>query len=476
MKTAICVIIKDEHQYLKEWLDYHLNLGIDEIFLYEDYGSKSHFDIVQPYGNKVHLDSIDVIFHTGNFIFINKYNRNGSLNQEKLFDWFPEVYRDKFDWVLFNDIDEFLILKQPLHDLLNEYNDKSAIYLQWKYYGASGHINKPEGNVMDNFTQYSASSLDYQWSHKSFVNLKRYVKWENPIHKVEGGVRPLTPFGDHKAYLNHYFTKSWEEWKTKILYRGDVCPGNRKITQFFHLNKDLEYMKNDVLLEIAIENATKIGFNKKILNDKDIKYFHFCWFGPDEFSDLNIKCIESWKKYLSDNYVVCLWNESSFGFNDINFTKNAYKCKKWSFVTDYVRLWCVYTFGGIYVDTDVELIKPIDNLPTNFLGIEKDYDILAMGLGFGAEKGNEVIGGILDYYKDLSFSVDNMYNLIINKVVMDYFYKRGYQLNLTDVHEFLGFTIYPDTYFCPKSNVKKTIFIKDETISIHHYIGSWTIE
>ena len=474
MKTAICVIIKDENDYLDEWLDYHLNLGIDEIFLYEDYGSKSHEDIVKPYGDRVHLNSIDVIFNSP---YPNKNVIDTGENiQVQLFYYFTKFYKNVFDWVLFNDIDEFLILKQPLHDLLKEYDDKPGLLLHWRWYGASGHIKKPEGKVMDNYKKCYKFHSDFPYNMKSFLNCKKFKNWEQPTHKVEGAVFPLTEWGGHKAWINHYFTKSWEEWKTKILCRGDVVPNNRKIHEFFYLNKDLEYMKNDLLLEIAIENATKLGFNKNIQNNINKKYFHFCWFGHSEFSDLNIKCIESWKNYLSDDYIVCFWNELSFDFNNIKFTRDAYSCKKWAYVSDYVRLWSVYTFGGVYADTDVELLKPIDNLPTNFLAIEKDFDILAVGLGFGAERKNEVIGGILDYYKDLSFSLDSMYSVIINNLVMDYFYKHGYKLNLTDVHNFLGFTIYPDTYFCPKSCVNKTLDIKDETIAIHHYIGSWAID
>ena len=245
MKTAICVIIKDEEEYLDEWLSWHLNLGIDEIFLYEDYGSMSHSHITKPYGDRVHLKSIDIIFQS-DF----NYNPKGSMIQEKLFDWFPIVYKNDFDWILFNDLDEFLILKQPLHELLEEYKDETAILLNWKWYGASGHINKPEGKVMDNYTKYVTINTDWKYNFKSFLNCKKFEKWEQPTHKVEGAVFPLTNWGGYKAWINHYFTKSWEEWKTKILERGDVCHGNRKINEFFHLNRDLLPMKEILLKEI----------------------------------------------------------------------------------------------------------------------------------------------------------------------------------------------------------------------------------
>ena len=248
MKTAICVIIKDEVDYLDEWLDYHLNLGIDEIFLYEDYGSRSHLDIVQPYGDKVHLNSIDIIF---NSLDPDKNVINtGERTQIQLFNYFPQMYKNDFDWILFNDLDEFLILKQPLHDLLKEYDDKPGILLKWRWYGANGHIKKPEGKVMDIYTKSVTSTFDYHWAYKSFMNCKNWTYWEKHLHKIYGAVFPLNEFGIHKAYLNHYFTKSWEEWKFKLLSRGDNFPGHRKINEFFHLNQDLLPIKEILLKEI----------------------------------------------------------------------------------------------------------------------------------------------------------------------------------------------------------------------------------
>ena len=243
MKTAICVMIKDENDYLDEWLDYHLNLGIDEIYLYEDYDSKSHLDIVKPYGNKVHLNSINVIFEKNKKLM-------GINNQEKLFYWFPIEYKN-IDWVLFIDVDEFLILKQPLQDLLEEYKNETAILLRWVWYGASGHINKPVGKVMDNFTKNVTTLYDYHWSFKSFLNCKNFKKWEKPIHKVEGGVYPLYDWGGHKAFIKHYFTKSWEEWKTKVLSRGDCSIGHRKVYDFFKLNPDMLHLKEQLMSEVT---------------------------------------------------------------------------------------------------------------------------------------------------------------------------------------------------------------------------------
>lgn len=467
MRTCICVIIKDEHQYLEEWINHHLNLGIDEIFLYEDYYSKSHADIIKPFGDKVHLQSIDyVLKHKDCKIISDK----GPYRQNALFTWFPLNYGKEFDWILFNDIDEFLILKQPLHELLAEYNDKPAIYFWWKNYGASGNIKKPQGKVMDNYTKLASS---FNVCFKTFLNCKYYTYWEIQIHKVKGGVFPIDENGCHKGWINHYFTKSWDEWKGKILIRGDVNKGHRKIYQFFKLNHDMLHLKNDLLLEIAIDNATKLGFNQHVNSNKPTKYFHFCWFGDNEFSELHLNCIESWKKYLSDDYTVCLWNEHSFDYNECNFTRETYYAKNYAFVSDYVRLWCIYNFGGVYFDTDVELLKPIDNLATNFFAIEKDYEPIALGLGFGAEKGNEIIKNMMEEYNDINYQNNTIYDITSPKLSSNYFMKLGYVVDDTKIHEFLGFTIYPSEYFCPKGNINNTMDITENTISIHHYTLSW---
>ena len=250
MKTAICAIIKDEQEYLREWIEHHLSSGIDEIFLYEDYGSMSHRYITEDYPD-VHLSSIDIIFRNG-FIWEREYS-SGSRLQEMLFDWFLVVYKDGFDWVLFIDIDEFLILKTPLEDLLKDYSDYPAILLRWVFYGANGHIRKPDGKVMDNFTRICVTSFDYHWQMKSFVNTKKFESWRKPIHEVKGGIYPLDNDNLHKAFVNHYFTKSWDEWKTKILQRGDTFPNHRKIEEFFCVNPDLLHLKDTLMKEVIYD-------------------------------------------------------------------------------------------------------------------------------------------------------------------------------------------------------------------------------
>lgn len=99
---------------------------------------------------------------------------------------------------------------------------------------------------------------------------------------------------------------------------------------------------------------------------------HYCWFGNKPLSETAIKCISSWKKYFP-NYTIKEWNENNFNINIIPYTKEAYKRGKWAFVSDYARFWILYNYGGIYFDTDVEVIKPFDIIIENgpFLGLEQ---------------------------------------------------------------------------------------------------------
>ena len=152
-KIAICVPIKDETEYLKEWLDWHFDLGITDIYLYEDDNSVSHLDIINQYNN-AHFDKISRVFfeeYPSDF----QFTKRGAWKQSYLYHYFYNKYRDKYDWIMFIDIDEFLILKKPLQEILNEFKNNPAIKFKWRIMTANGHIKKPAGNVMDNYTEIS---------------------------------------------------------------------------------------------------------------------------------------------------------------------------------------------------------------------------------------------------------------------------------------------------------------------------------
>ena len=183
------------------------------------------------------------------------------------------------------------------------------------------------------------------------------------------------------------------------------------------------------------------------------KIIHYCWFGGGIKPESVIKCIQSWRKYCPE-YEIVEWNENNLDINCNKYTKQAYEQKAWGFVPDYLRLFIVYTFGGIYLDTDVQVIKPLDPLLNNkaFAGFEDDEHV-ALGLGFGAEKGCDFLKQHMELYDTLSFVFDDgTLNRTPSPQYTTVFLK---QLGLHEcdgnVQKVCGITVYPPEYFCPKS-------------------------
>lgn len=206
------------------------------------------------------------------------------------------------------------------------------------------------------------------------------------------------------------------------------------------------------------------------------KVIHYCWFGKNPLPPLAVKCIDSWKKYFPD-YEIKEWNEDNFDVNIIPYTEEAYKAKKYAFVSDYARFWILYYYGGLYFDTDVEVIKPMDAIIEKgpFMGCEQEGDNkVNPGLGLGANPGLGLYGELLQLYSILHFIEENgSQNL---KTVVDYttelLGKYGLK-NVNEIQECAGIWIYPQEYFCPISVDDGKLRITSNTVSIHHYAQSW---
>ena len=190
------------------------------------------------------------------------------------------------------------------------------------------------------------------------------------------------------------------------------------------------------------------------------KIIHYCWFGGNEFSEKEIKCIDSWKKYCP-NYKIKRWDESNFNIHINKYVEQAYSCKKWAFVSDYARFWILYQYGGLYFDNDVELIKPIDDIVAKgpFFGLEKtefSYAPIALapGLGIGAEKGNTLIQEILETYDKKAFiKQDGNYDdTTVVTTVTNIFKKYGLKQSNT-IQVIKDFYVYPDDYPADGENV-----------------------
>ena len=179
------------------------------------------------------------------------------------------------------------------------------------------------------------------------------------------------------------------------------------------------------------------------------KKIHYCWFGGNEKSDLMKKCIESWKSVLPE-YEIIEWNEEKF-YSDNRYFQEALRMKKYAFASDYARLKIILDHGGVYLDTDVEVLKDLTPILENggFLALETTNNV-ATGLGFAAEKGNEVIKKILDSYSEIPFitekGIDNMPCPQRNTQVL----KEEYGFKTSQIIQKVGnITIYPSDYFCP---------------------------
>jgi hypothetical protein len=209
------------------------------------------------------------------------------------------------------------------------------------------------------------------------------------------------------------------------------------------------------------------------------KKIHYCWFGYGQKPPLALRCINSWHKYCPD-YEIVEWNENNFDLASAPlYVRQAYENKKWAFVTDYVRLRVVFNYGGIYLDTDVELIKSVDFLLNYnaFFGFE-DSNYVATGLGFGAVKGNQIISRLMDDYSYIPFILpDGSFN-IITCPIQNTATLKLYGLVTDNTFQIINdnVAIFPSQYFCPLSYYTGKMKKTSDTVSIHWYSASWLSE
>ncbi|WP_022932671.1 glycosyltransferase family 32 protein [Treponema bryantii] len=206
------------------------------------------------------------------------------------------------------------------------------------------------------------------------------------------------------------------------------------------------------------------------------KIIHYCWFGGNSLPELAQKCIASWKVFLPD-YEIKEWNENNYDVHKIPYISQAYNAKKYAFVSDYARFDILYQYGGIYFDTDVEVIKSLDKVLSEgaFAGLESPGKI-ATGLGIASPAGLEIYKEILESYEKSEFIYKNgVMNLttVVDRVT-GIFKRHGFTDN-DSIQKFKDVTIYPAEYFCPLDPKTGILKITDKSLTIHHYAATWTI-
>lgn len=205
------------------------------------------------------------------------------------------------------------------------------------------------------------------------------------------------------------------------------------------------------------------------------KKIHYCWFGGKPLNALGQKCLESWKKYFPD-YEIVEWNETNFDVNCCQYVKEAYEAKKWAFVSDYARFKILYEQGGVYFDTDVEVIKSFDDIleKGNFMGCENKVSAVNPGLGLAVAPGLGLIREILDdYEKDSFLNVDGTLDLTTIVTRTTNILKRHGLKDVNEIQTVADVNIYPVDYFCPIDMSSGKLIVTENTHSIHRYAGSW---
>lgn len=200
------------------------------------------------------------------------------------------------------------------------------------------------------------------------------------------------------------------------------------------------------------------------------RILHYCWFGNNPKPDLVLKCMETWKKYLPD-YEIIEWNETNFDINCCQYVKKAYETKKWAYITDYVRLFCLDKMGGNYVDADIQIIKPLDRFLQYRAYTGHETDELMLAAVMGAEPNHPWIKYLLNYYHTTTFNPNCLVpnTRIVTALSRQFIERQNY--GFTYLRD--GVVIFPVTYFAGFDHQQLKPILTEDTYSIHHFCGSW---
>ena len=391
---SICAIIKNEHEYLKEWIDYHLNIGFDSIFLYEDIDSMSHYNIIKNYSN-VHLYKLETLLN-------NQFFKIYKDRQLALYYLFLYQKRKNIDWCAFIDVDEFIFTEnQNIHNILaNLPTHIGGLCIYWENYGANGHINKPTGSVMSNYTKpCKILEKDKNTCFKSIVNLKNSYYFKNK-HLIENcidindniiGNSNIHPIY-HTIWIKHYITKSLEEYKSK-LNRGNITKNFRTMSDFYEMNDDL-YKCNQLNEHITYNFRNKKKFitlctiakneNKYI---KEFVDYHLN-IGIDHIiiydnNDITLPCIQY--IFEDEKYKKCIDIIDVRGLH-ISYDEKTYINKPYSFhgIQEICYTHCYNNFKNFsdwFIFIDVDEFLTLNNISLyDYLNndIFKDIDVIQL--------------------------------------------------------------------------------------------------
>lgn len=259
-RILICAILKDETPYLIEWIEHHLKIGIEHFVLYDNNSAIPAKQTLDAYVKKGIVEVFDC--------------KITNTPQLKVYTNCLYSMHDDTDWIAFIDIDEFIVLKKhnDIHSFLWDYKNFAGVCLNWLIYSANNHVSRPEGLVMQNYTEPTPPNFTANSHVKSIVR-PRYVNIMDSSHfaryaknycavneKYELVSRAHSPFSNDIAQINHYFTKSFEEWLDKIGRGIADSNGIRKVDEFWLYNPGMLPRKAEIEMRYkeAIERINRL--------------------------------------------------------------------------------------------------------------------------------------------------------------------------------------------------------------------------
>lgn len=318
--SCILTVIKDEQEYLDEWIKYHLDLGVDHIFIFEDIDSTSHIEICSRYNRRVTLDSVlSILDKKGRDkafeLKLTKKSNAQDLYFKNGLKYIKEKFKNVYDWCFVIDVDEYITLEKEntkLIDVFGLFDKYDAFVMQWKCYGANGYINKPDYSVNGIVGTYTKKS-DYighsvlEWTTKTCYKLSAFK--ENYFignHQPSDDCKWCrTNFTKNRKspiyntiYIRHYITKSWEEYIQKRK-RGYFMGFARTSDMFFKVNPDMLNIKKELMNKLKDEILVVLPYKQSGSQGNEIKL-----------------CLNGWRKYCQFNYHLIVIGEFNNALKD----------------------------------------------------------------------------------------------------------------------------------------------------------------
>ena len=250
MKTAIFTVIKDEQLYIEDFIRYHINIGIDTLFIFEDIDSASHQKITDKYEN-VSLHSVKELLPENEIKHLKEIGKFQMKYIQEGLMWIKDNFN--YDWCFAIDADEYITLTEPLQDVLTAFKDYDGILLYWKNFNAAGRLKMPKYDkpIWEIFTE-ECGYTEFDWKMRYITKmcynmhtLQKKMIYSNHYAlnnwtRTDGSKLRIDPPTFEKMYLRHFITKSWQEFKWKVEKRGFCYKNHRCYDTFFQLNKDLK--------------------------------------------------------------------------------------------------------------------------------------------------------------------------------------------------------------------------------------------